>query len=227
MKVQSNKSLFSISLEYTAILDLLENDLEYDEETGVIVDNSQLLNDLFNELNMDFKDKLDNSQRYILTLKGEQDILDKEIKRLQAKKTALKNKEDNLKRLMLNALTESGESNFKTSLYSFIIKESEAISIVNEEELERKYMRISYEPDKVKIKEAITLPKENYLYTDKKTNDEVIINSIDENNFNFTVLKSGEILNLPKDKFLKAYKLSVGGTVKGAELVKNKSLMIK
>lgn len=225
--MKSNKSLFDLSLEYTAILDLLENDLEYDEETGVIVDNSQLLNDLFNELNMDFKDKLDNSQRYILTLKGEQDILDKEIKRLQAKKTALKNKEDNLKRLMLNALAESGETNFKTSLYSFIIKESEAISIVNEEELERKYMRISYEPDKVKIKEAITLPKENYLYTDKKTNDEVMINSIDENNFNFTVLKSGEILNLPKDKFLKSYKLSVGGTVKGAELVKNKSLMIK
>ena len=54
-----------------------------------------------------------------------------------------------------------------------------------------------------------------------------MINSIDENNFNITVLKSGEILNLPKDKFLKAYKLSVGGTVKGAELVKNKSLMIK
>lgn len=227
MKVQSNKSLFSISLEYQAILDLIENDLEINEETGEITDNSQLLNDLFNELNMDFKDKLDNAQRYILTLKGEQDILDKEIKRLQAKKTALKNKEDNLKRLMLNALAESGETNFKTSLYSFIIKESEAISIVNEEDLERKYMRISYEPDKVKIKEAITLPKENYLYTDKKTNDEVMINSIDENNFNFTVLKSGEILNLPKDKFLKAYKLSVGGTVKGAELVKNKSLMIK
>lgn len=227
MKVQSNKSLFSISLEYQAILDLIENDLEINEETGEITDNSQLLNDLFNELKLSFEDKLDNSQRYILTLKGEQDILDKEIKRLQAKKTALKNKEDSLKRLMLNALSESGETSFKTSLYSFIIKESEAISIVNEEELERKYMRISYEPDKVKIKEAITLPKENYLYTDKKTNGQVLLKSIDENDFTFMILESGEILNLPKDKFLKAYKLSVGGTVKGAELIKNKSLMIK
>lgn len=218
-------SLFDISLEFIALKDLMED--EFNEETGELIDKNVQIKELFDNLKLSFEDKLDNSQRYILTLKGEQDILDKEIKRLQAKKTALKNKEDNLKRLMLNALAESGETNFKTSLYSFIIKESEAISIVNEEDLERKYMRISYEPDKVKIKEAITLPKENYLYTDKKTNDEVMINSIDENNFNFTVLKSGEILNLPKDKFLKAYKLSVGGTVKGAELVKNKSLMIK
>ena len=218
-------SLFDISLEFIALKDLMED--EFNEETGELIDKNVQIKELFDNLKLSFEDKLDNTQRYILTLKGEQDILDKEIKRLQAKKTALKNKEDYLKRLMLNALAESGETNFKTSLYSFSIKESEAISIVNEEELERKYMRISYEPDKVKIKEAITLPKENYLYTDKKTNDEVMINSIDENNFNFTVLKSGEILNLPKDKFLKAYKLSVGGTVKGAELVKNKSLMIK
>ena len=46
-----------------------------------------------------------------------------------------------------------------------------------------------------------------------------MLNSIDENNFNFTVLKSGEILNLPKDKFLKAYKLSVGGTFKDDSII--------
>ena len=147
-------SLFDISLEFIALKDLMED--EFNEETGELIDKNVQIKELFDNLKLSFEDKLDNSQRYILTLKGEQDILDKEIKRLQAKKTALKNKEDNLKRLMLNALSESGETNFKTSLYSFIIKESEAISIVNEEELERKYMRISYEPDKVKIKEAIT-----------------------------------------------------------------------
>ena len=218
-------SLFDISLEFIALKDLMED--EFNEETGELIDKNVQIKELFDNLKLSFEDKLDNSQRYILTLKGEQDTLDKEIKRLQAKKTALKNKEDNLKRLMLNALAESGETNFKTSLYSFNIKESESISIVNEDELERKYMRISYEPDKIKIKEAITLPKENYLYTDKKTNNEVLLKSIDENNFTFMILESGEILTLPKDKFLKAYKLSVGGTVKGAKLVKNKSLMIK
>lgn len=153
--MKSNKSLFSISLEYQAILDLIENDIEFNPESGEITDNSQLLNDLFNELNMDFEDKLDNSQHYILTLKGEQDILDKEIKRLQAKKTALKNREDKIKTLIMYALNASGQGKFKTKLFNFYTKETEAVNIVAEELLQRKYLKVTYSAIKDLIKKDI------------------------------------------------------------------------
>ena len=96
-------SLFDLSQEFYALKDLIDNDMEVDDETGEITDNSKLLEELFQNLSLTMEDKFDNSQRYILTLSGGADILDKEIKRLQDKKVALNNKADRLKTMMLNA----------------------------------------------------------------------------------------------------------------------------
>ncbi len=148
-------SLFDLSLEYYALKDLIDNDLEVNEETGEITDNSEVIKNLFEELNLSFEDKLDNSQRYLLTLSGETDVLDKEIKRLQAKKVALKNKADRLKELMKNAIISSGNTKFKTSLYSFNVRTSQAVNIKDEEEIARKYMKVKYEISKTLIKEDL------------------------------------------------------------------------
>ena len=133
----------------------MENDFEVDEETGEFIDNTETINNLFNGLKMTFEDKLDNSQRYILTLNGEADILAKEIKRLQAKKTALENKADRLSEMMKNAILSSGENKFKTSLYSFNIKKTESVEVRDLDVIPRAYLRLKKEADKVAIKKAL------------------------------------------------------------------------
>lgn len=148
-------SLFDLSLEFYALKDLMENDFEVDEETGEFIDNTETINNLFNGLKMTFEDKLDNSQRYILTLNGEADILAKEIKRLQAKKTALENKADRLSEMMKNAILSSGENKFKTSLYIFNIKKTESVEVRDLDVIPRAYLRLKKEADKVAIKKAL------------------------------------------------------------------------
>lgn len=148
-------SLFDISTEFYALKDLIDNDLEVNEETGEVADNSELLKELFDGLKLTLEDKFDNCQRYCLALDGEADILDKEIKRLSLKKQALSNKKDRLKNLMLNAMNVSGLSKFKTSLYSFNIKNSESLEIESIDDIPREYLRIKKEADKIAIKKAI------------------------------------------------------------------------
>lgn len=148
-------SLFDISSEFFALKDLIDNDLEVDEETGEITDNSKILKELFDNLKMTLEDKLDNAQRYCLTLDGEADILDKEIKRLNAKKQALNNKKDRLKKIMLSTIENTGQSKFKTSLYSFNIKNSEALEVDSIDNIPREFLRIKKEADKVEIKKAL------------------------------------------------------------------------
>lgn len=148
-------SLFDISNEFFALKDLIDNDLEVDEETGEITDNSKILKELFDNLKMTLEDKLDNAQRYCLTLDGEADILDKEIKRLNAKKQALNNKKDRLKKIMLSTIENTGQSKFKTSLYSFNIKNSEALEVDSIDNIPREFLRIKKEADKTAIKKAI------------------------------------------------------------------------
>ena len=148
-------SLFGISSEFYALKDLIDNDLEVNEETGEITDNSELLQKLFNELSLNFEDKLDNCQRYCLTLDGEADILSKEIKRLQDKKKAIDNKQDRLRKMLLNAILVSGVEKIKTSLYSFSIRNSKALEVDSIDDIPRSFLRVKYEADKKAIKEAI------------------------------------------------------------------------
>ena len=148
-------SLFDISQEFFALKDLIDNDLEVNEDTGEITDNSKLLSELFDNLSLTMEDKFDNTQRYVLTLNGESDTLDKEIKRLQAKKSALNNKADKLKKMMQNALSVAGLEKFKTALYSFTIKTTEALEVESIDNIPREFLRIKKEADKVAIKTAI------------------------------------------------------------------------
>ena len=148
-------SLFDLSNEFFALKDLIDNDLEVNDETGEITDNSELLKELFENLKLSLEDKLDNTQRYVLTLNGEADILAKEIKRLQARKQALENKADRLTEMMKNSILSSGQTKFKTSLYNFNIKKTESVEVRDLDLIPRAYLRIKKEADKTAIKKAI------------------------------------------------------------------------
>lgn len=221
-------SLFDISNEFFALKDLIDNDLEVNEETGEITDNSELLKELFDSLKMTLEDKLDNAQRYCLTLDGEADILDKEIKRLQAKKQALNNKKDRLKKIMLSTIENTGQNKFKTSLYSFNIKNSEALEVESIDNIPREFLRIKKEADKTAIKKALKDLRVGNTYADKKGNVLSVIAIIGEMvNYVIENASSG-ILEQSKDKFLKEnIFLNSEYKIQGCKIVENKSLVTK
>lgn len=147
--------LFDISSEFFALNQLIDNDLEFDENTGEVTDNSETLKELFYEISASLEDKFENIQRYIQTLQGEEDILDNEIKRLQYKKQVVKNKTQRLKDLMLATLENTRMSKFKTPLYSFSIRESKSVDVKDVEQLPLQFVRVKKEADKTQIKKAI------------------------------------------------------------------------
>lgn len=221
-------SLFDLSLEFFALKDLIDNDLEVNEETGEITDNTEILNKLFNDLSLSFEDKLDNSQRYCLTLEGEADILAKEIKRLQGKKQALENRADRLNKMMMNAILSSGQSKVKTSLYSFSIKTSESVEVRDLDEVPREFLRIKKEADKVQLKKALKELRTGNRYIDKKGNILSVVTII-EDIVNYVIENtSSEIMEQSKDKFLKDNLfLSSDYKIEGVFLTEKQSLGVR
>lgn len=149
------KSLYEFGKEFEVLKNLVDNDLEFNDETGEIVDNSVAIAELYSELNMSFSDKLDNTMRYVGMLDGESDTLDKEIKRLQNKKKRLDNKVDKLRGLVKDTLITADINKFKSNLFEFRIGKSESVEVEDIELLDSKYIRVKHEAEKNKIRADI------------------------------------------------------------------------
>jgi len=149
--------LFEIASEFRQLRDIVENDLEFDEETGEITDNSLVIAQLFNELGMKLSDKLDNSSYIVKQLEVTSDALKEEAKRLNDRSKALQSNADKLKELMLSALMETEEKKIKTDKWSFSTRKSESVDISYEFDLFGEYVRVKEvrEPDKTAIKTAL------------------------------------------------------------------------
>lgn len=148
-------TLFNIASEFQVLRDLAENDLEFNEETGEIIDNTDIINQLFEEIKLGLEDKLDNCMKLIKELEGSSEILKQEAKRINSKAIAFDNKAKQLKELMKNALVASGQEKLKTFYFSYNIKNSESIEVADVELLPRQFLRIKKEADKKAIKEAL------------------------------------------------------------------------
>lgn len=148
-------TLFQIGDEYRALRQILENDLEFDQETGEVVDNSLVFKQLFDELKASLDDKLNNYQRVIIELNGQIDTITREIKRLQNRKTAIANNIERMKEAMLGGISASGNTSVKTDFFTFHVRKSESVNIFDEDKLSRTFLRMKFEPDKNKIKDAI------------------------------------------------------------------------
>lgn len=147
-------SLFDLSQQFYTLRDILENDVEFNEETGEIIDNSETINKLFEELELSLNDKLDNCQKWILENSAKVEALKKESKRLNDKAKAIENKTDRLKELMKLSLVASGKT-IKTDIFTFSLRKSKAVQVADENELPRNYVRIEKKADKKAIKEAL------------------------------------------------------------------------
>ena len=147
-------NLFDLSQQFYTLRDILENDVEFNEETGEIIDNSETINKLFEELELSLNDKLDNCQKWILENSAKVEALKKESKRLNDKAKAIENKTDRLKELMKLSLVASGKT-IKTDIFTFSLRKSKAVQVADENELPRNYVRIEKKADKKAIKEAL------------------------------------------------------------------------
>ncbi len=101
-------SLYGLSQEFRAFEEV-SNEIDFDDETGEIIDNTDTLKQLFEELECNYIDKLDSCQYIRKELEGKADLLAAEIKRLQARKKALENRAERLKTLMCDSMLVSGD----------------------------------------------------------------------------------------------------------------------
>ena len=145
-------SLFGLTKEFIAF-EQLSNDLEVNEETGEIIDNSEQLKQLFDELECNFIDKLDSCQYIRKELDSNADVLAAEIKRLQARKKAFENRAERLKTLMCDSMVASGETKLKGK-HNFSLGTRKALQIdenLTPDFFNQEYVRTTKEFDKKKI----------------------------------------------------------------------------
>ena len=164
-----NKSLFDIQ---DAMMNLLEYNID---EDGVLVETEEEFNELYNSIQLDLQTKLDNTNCLQKMIDGEIEVIDKEIKRLTAEKSArvhkkewLKNRVDTfVKRQFTDEngnLDEEGMHKYKLELPHSKIsyRKSDSVEVTDFENLPEEYIKTKIEknPDKVAIKNAIKGGKE-------------------------------------------------------------------
>jgi len=148
--------LFQLTEESSALYEL-SNDLEINEETGEVIDNTETLKQLFEEWEGNFIDKLDSCQYIRKELESKAELLAAEIKRLQARKKALENRAERLKALMCDSMVISGETKLKGK-HSFSVGTRKSLFIdenATPEFFNQEYIRTIKEFDKKKITEDL------------------------------------------------------------------------
>tara|TARA_R110002073_G_scaffold317506_1_gene490959 strand:+ start:3980 stop:4492 length:513 start_codon:yes stop_codon:yes gene_type:complete len=148
--------IFDISEQFNSLSEMSE-EIEINEETGEIIDNSESLTALFNDLEIQLGDKLDNTNYIIKELTASETYLKEEAKRLIYKAKVFENRQIFLKELMKGAILASGQSKIKTDKFSFstTVRKSLNYDDVSMFGLDSSLVRVKEELDKTKIKEYI------------------------------------------------------------------------
>lgn len=113
-------SLYQMSQEWEDVFDKLL-DPEIPEEA--VFDTIEMI-----EADMDTK--ADGYAKIIKSMDGDTAQIDAEIKRMQERKTAIKNRQDALKQRLFDTMKTTGRTNFKTALFSFNIQKNGGVKPV-------------------------------------------------------------------------------------------------
>ena len=114
-------------------LDLLANiltpvaEIAQDESVDL-----QTLEDTMDMVEGDFLQKADGYAKVLQQMNTEVEILDKEIKRLQARKKRNQSCIDRMKRHLQDCMTASGMKKFQTDLFNFMVKRCNPKLIIDE-----------------------------------------------------------------------------------------------
>lgn len=147
-------SLFNIGEEFTALYELADT-VEYDNETGELIDNSEILKELFEELSNDKLDvKLENVMYIIKDLGVSEKALKEEAKRLTLKAKAFENRASKLKDMIKDVMDTLGQTKVKTDKFNFSVRTIDDYNYdeINLFGLDSEFIKIKEELDKTKIK---------------------------------------------------------------------------
>jgi len=144
---------YEIKSEFLAIQELLEVE-EFNEETGELIDNSDAVQALLNEIEDERDNKADSIAYLIKEANDTEEALKSEINRLSERKKMFIRQQDSLKQL-LNFLL-SGEK-LKTAKFTFSYRSSQSVNIIDESLIPAEFLNVKevVTPDKKLIKEAL------------------------------------------------------------------------
>ena len=123
--------LYELTQNYINLQDLLE-----DETIS-----QDLIEKAMKEVSEDIEEKAENYAVIMKNLESEAEALEREEKRLAARKSSLRNRNKILKDNLENSMKATGKTKFKTRLFSFnIAKNPPSLDIADEELIPDKYI---------------------------------------------------------------------------------------
>ena len=133
---------------------LLDQGFSVDEETGEVLDPT----DLLEELQMARAEKIEAVAVYIKSLDAMAENLEKETNVLRARKKAIADKSERIKRYLSFSMEKAGEAKFEGVRATVKFTNSKAVVIDDLATIDKKYIKAKTEEsaDKVAIKKAIT-----------------------------------------------------------------------
>ena len=139
-------NLYTLTTEAQMIASLLETEELTPELESMLIINQQELSD-----------KSMNYAKVIRNKEADSDAIDNEIKRLKAMKESNDRVIDRMKDAVRNAMLASGIDKIESSLFKLSLRRSEAVEVVNIDQLPESLtvVKKTVSADKVKIKEAI------------------------------------------------------------------------
>lgn len=145
--------VYDIKSEFYEIQKLLENE-EFNEETGELIDNSEAIQSLLNEIVAARDTKADNIAYLIKEANDTELALKTEIERLNERKKMFIRQQESLKQL-LDFLLDGNK--LKTDRFTFSYRTSQSVEITDESLIPAEYLNVkeTFTPDKKRIKEAL------------------------------------------------------------------------
>lgn len=141
-------SLYEIKNEYLNVL----NNIEFDEETGEILNLEELDN-----MESVFEEKAEAVALYIKEQVALAEAIKAEEKSLYERRKKMENKSERLKTYLAESLVEVGRDKFETPKCKLSFRKSTSVEIPDESLIPKEYLKetITYKPDKTLIKQDI------------------------------------------------------------------------
>jgi ribosome-associated translation inhibitor RaiA len=149
-------NLYDLNKEFEkAILHIsqLDDDLVVDETTGEVI-SQDVYADMLNAIDMARDEKLKNCLYYIKSLESDEDVIAKEIKRLQGLKATKTNAIARFKDYVLDNVDKGEKLDFQTIKLSCVAG-LESVQVDADAQVPQEYCTIKVTPNKTELKKAL------------------------------------------------------------------------
>lgn len=115
------------------------------------------LKEYLDSVNLQVKDKINQTIKFERNLKATADAIDGEIKRLQELKYSYKTKAQNIKDYISYCMKKNGIEKVETEIAKLSFRKSESVDITDKNLIPKDYLveKVTIAPDKTAIKKAI------------------------------------------------------------------------